>query len=66
MMDAQRVGSGVIVMVGDLTGHSACSLDTIETLPLGPIMSFTKKAVSLIIGPHAASYHPTEPSSKMR
>src|SRR5258706_499990 len=26
--------------------------------------SLTKKAVSLIIGPHPASYHPTEPSSK--
>ena len=36
---------------------------TIETEPFGPITSFTKNAVSLIIGPHPASYHPTEPSS---
>ena len=38
---------------------------TIETQPFGPITSFTKKAVSLIIGPQPASYQPTEPSSKV-
>ena len=37
---------------------------TIETEPFGPITSFTKNAVSLIIGPQPASYQPTEPSSK--
>ena len=37
---------------------------TIDTEPFGPITSFTKKAVSLIIGPQPASYQPTEPSSK--
>ena len=36
---------------------------TIETQPFGDITSFTKKAVSEIIGPQAASYQPTEPSS---
>ena len=36
---------------------------TIETEPFGPITSFTKNAVSLIIGPQPASYQPTEPSS---
>ena len=36
---------------------------TIETQPLGEITSFTKKAVSEIIGPQPASYQPTEPSS---
>ena len=34
------------------------------THPLGPTTSLTKKAISLIIGPHPASYQPTEPSSK--
>ena len=38
---------------------------TIETAPLGPTTSFTKKATSLIIGPQPASYQPTEPSSKV-
>jgi hypothetical protein len=33
------------------------------TQPLGPMTSFTKYAVWLIIGPHPASYHPTDPSS---
>ena len=37
---------------------------TIDTEPFGPITSFTKNAVSLIIGPQPASYQPTEPSSK--
>ena len=37
---------------------------TIDTDPFGPTTSFTKKAVSLIMGPQPASYHPTEPSSK--
>ena len=36
---------------------------TMETEPFGPITSFTKNAVSLIIGPQPASYQPTEPSS---
>ena len=30
-----------------------------EALPLGPITSFIKKAVSLIIGPQPTSYQPT-------
>ena len=36
---------------------------TMETQPFGVITSFTKNAVSEIIGPQAASYQPTEPSS---
>ncbi len=36
---------------------------TIDTEPSGPITSFTKNAVSLIIGPQPASYQPTDPSS---
>ena len=36
-----------------------------ETDPFGDITSFTKNAVSEIIGPQAASYQPTEPSSKV-
>ncbi len=42
------------------------SADTMLTAPLGLMMSFTKYAVSLIIGPHPASYQPTDPSSKRR
>ena len=41
------------------------SSDIIETDPLGPITSLIKKAVSLIIGPHAHSYHPTDPSANL-
>ena len=35
------------------------------TQPRGPITSFTKEAVSLIIGPLPASYQPTEPSAQL-
>ena len=38
---------------------------TNDTAPVGPMTSFTKNAVSLIIGPQPASYQPTEPSSKV-
>ncbi|MNL76380.1 hypothetical protein D3C87_2023390 [compost metagenome] len=38
---------------------------TIETAPFGDMTSFTKKAVSEIIGPQPASYQPAEPSSKI-
>ena len=64
VMDAQRVGPGMGVVIGGLRRRAAVSLATIDTQPFGPIMSFTKKAVSLIIGPQPASYQPTEPSSK--
>ena len=40
-------------------------LETIETEPFGPTTSFTKNAVSLIIGPHPHSYQPTDPSSNV-
>ena len=33
-----------------------------DTAPFGLTTSFTKKAVSDIIGPQPASYQPTEPS----
>ena len=36
----------------------------IETAPFGETTSFTKKAVSDIIGPQPASYQPSEPSAK--
>ena len=63
-MDAQRIGLGVASWSDDFAPSPAASLATIDTQPFGPIMSFTKKAVSLIIGPQPASYQPTEPSSK--
>ena len=37
----------------------------IDTDPFGEITSFTKNAVSLIMGPQPASYQPTEPSAKI-
>ena len=51
------------LMSSDFT-PAAFSAITIDTEPFGPMTSFTKKAVSLIIGPQPASYQPTEPSSK--
>jgi hypothetical protein len=51
-------------MSSDFTSPAVSAI-TIETEPFGPITSFTKKAVSLIIGPQPASYQPTEPSSKI-
>jgi hypothetical protein len=51
MVDAQGIGFRVRVMVGRFDAFPAASLARIETDPFGPIMSFTKKAVSLIIGP---------------
>ena len=35
------------------------------TLPRGPMTSFTKNAVSLIIGPQPASYQPIDPSANV-
>ena len=61
-MDAQRVGAGVRAVILRMP-RARCSPATIETQPLGPIMSLTKNAVSLIIGPQPASYQPTDPSS---
>ena len=61
-------GSGSVLvwalMSSDFT-LPAVSAMTIDTEPFGPTTSFTKKAVSLIIGPQPASYQPTEPSSKI-
>ena len=51
-------------MSSDFT-DSTPSASTIDTEPFGPITSFTKNAVSLIIGPQPASYQPTDPSSKV-
>ena len=52
----------VLVWVS-MSSDFAPSFMTIETQPLGEMTSFTKKAVSDIIGPQPASYQPTEPSS---
>ena len=52
----------VLVWVS-MSSDLAPSSMTIETQPFGDITSFTKKAVSDIIGPQPASYQPTEPSS---
>ena len=46
-----------------MSSDLAPSSMTIETHPPGEMTSFTKKAVSDIIGPQPASYQPTEPSS---
>jgi hypothetical protein len=46
-----------------ISDDPALSASVIETAPFGLMMSFTKNAVSDIIGPHPASYQPTEPSS---
>jgi hypothetical protein len=58
-VDADRAGLGVGVVV---VGLGAFGI-RIETAPLGDTTSFTKKAVSDIIGPQPASYHPRLPSS---
>ena len=63
MMPENLIGLGVGVDVVGFHVPPAVSAMTIETEPFGPITSFTKKAVSLIIGPQPASYQPTEPSS---
>ncbi len=47
-----------------MAAEAAPSSATIETAPRGPITSFTKNAVSEIIGPQPASYQPTDPSAK--
>ena len=47
-----------------IDAEAAPASATMETAPRGPITSFTKNAVSEIIGPHPASYQPTEPSAK--
>ena len=54
----------VLVWVS-MSADLAPSFMTMETQPLGVITSFTKNAVSEIIGPQAASYQPTEPSSNV-
>ena len=46
------------------SAEAAPSSITIDTEPRGPMTSFTKNAVSEIIGPQPASYQPTEPSAK--
>ena len=46
------------------SAERAPSSMTIDTDPLGLMTSFTKKAVSEIIGPQPASYQPTDPSAK--
>jgi hypothetical protein len=52
----------VLVCVS-MSSDFAPSSMTIDTQPFGEITSFTKKAVSEIIGPQPASYQPTESSS---
>ena len=47
-----------------MSSERALSGMRIETAPFGLTTSFTKKAVSDIIGPQPASYQPTEPSAK--
>ena len=47
-----------------MSSERAVSGMRMETAPLGETTSFTKKAVSEIIGPQAASYQPSEPSAK--
>jgi hypothetical protein len=47
-----------------MSSERASSAMRIETAPFGETTSFTKKAVSDIIGPQPASYQPTEPSAK--
>ena len=50
-------------MSDDFSSPPAC-FATMLTHPFGPTTSFTKNAVSLIIGPQPASYQPTDPSAK--
>ena len=47
-----------------MSSERAVSGMRIETAPFGQTTSFTKKAVSDIIGPQPASYQPSEPSAK--
>ena len=44
---------------------AAADFATMLTQPFGPTTSFTKNAVSLIIGPQPASYQPIEPSANV-
>ena len=53
----------VLVWVS-MSSERAVSGMRIETAPFGETTSFTKKAVSDIIGPQPASYQPSEPSAK--
>ena len=64
MVPEDLVGLRVRVDVVGLHALAPVAI-TIETEPFGPMTSFTKKAVSLIIGPQPASYQPTDLSSKV-
>ncbi len=48
-----------------MSSARAATFAVMLTAPFGPTTSFTKNASSDIIGPHPASYHPTEPSSNV-
>ena len=65
VMHAQRLGLRVRVDVGRPARAGGAASATMLTLPLGPMTSFTKNAVSLIIGPQPASYQPIDPSSNV-
>ena len=65
VVHADAVCFGVAVHVVVVLVVASFGSFTIETQPLGPTTSFTKKATSLIIGPHPAPYHPTDPSSNV-
>ena len=63
--ESSNPNGAIVFMVTYYINEYKQTLATIDTQPFGPITSFTKNAVSDIIGPQPASYQPTEPSSNL-